>query len=272
MGVHVKSDCVKLRHWLREREIQVIFGHVPENTFGEVLELGSGDGHQSRLLARYVKKLHSTDLNSDRLLREPHPKIIYETCDAEDLPYEAERFDLIYSSNLLEHLPTPEKAIVEMYRVLKNDGIMIHVVPSRFWKILHLGLFHASRITTMGERLLNGRNAVEVRTKDNNLKRGNSKQRSFLSRNLWPAVHGEFPNHFAEYKRMSRRHWVGLFTETGFDVLGFITDLPVHSPYRFGLNRVRRVLEYVGFSTSNGYILAKKGCLREKAATFWMKR
>jgi len=257
--ISLRADSARLRRSLREREIQVVFGHVPDAFFEEALELGAGDGAQSRLLARCANSVVCTDLNSDRLIRDPHPRITYEICDAEELPYEDGRFGLIYSSNLLEHLPDPEMALSEMHRVLKKDGVMVHVVPNRFWKFLHLTLFYPNQMLAMAELLLSRgsrgpRN--NARAIGNNLK---GKQPSFLIRNLLPAVHGEYPNHLVELASMGSAHWKRIFSETGFDLVGLSGRLPVHSPYRFGMELPRKVLESTGFSSCNGYILAKAG-------------
>lgn len=42
-----------------------------------------------------------------------------------------EKYDFYISSNNLEHIANPMKALKEAYRVLKNGGIMIIVVPNR---------------------------------------------------------------------------------------------------------------------------------------------
>ena len=49
--------------------------------------------------------------------------------DAENLPFEANSFDAVYSWVVLHHSPDTQKAVDEVYRVLKPDGqakIMIY--------------------------------------------------------------------------------------------------------------------------------------------------
>lgn len=53
--------------------------------------------------------------------------------NAERLPFKNGEFDLITSFGLLEHFADPQKAIDEMVRVTKKDGIVFaDVVPNRF--------------------------------------------------------------------------------------------------------------------------------------------
>ena len=266
--IRLRADSARLRRSMRQREAEAVFGTVPDETFDEALEVGAGDGFQSQYLARCAGKVVCTDLNPDRLIHEPHLKITYEVCDVEALPFETGRFNLIYSSNLLEHLPEPERALLEMHRVLRDDGVTVHVVPNRFWKVLHLALFYPSRVVATAEVLLSRerrRTLGKANSFSNNPKR---RQPSFVERNVWPPVHGESVNHWAEFVRMGASHWKRLFSEAGFQLIGYIDGLPAHSAYRFGMDAPRKALERMGFSTSNGYVLTKKGHSPETAWLF----
>ena len=50
-----------------------------------------------------------------------------------DIPFNDESFDIIVSSEVIEHTPNPDKAIAELYRVLKSGGIMLLSVPNKIW-------------------------------------------------------------------------------------------------------------------------------------------
>ncbi len=257
--IRLRTDSDRLRRTLRRREIEAVFRTVPDDTFEDALELGAGDGAQSQYIARCARKVLCTDLNADRLERASHPRLTYDVCDAEELPYDTGRFDLIYSSNLIEHLPNPEKALSEMRRVLRDDGMMIHVVPNRFWKLLHLGLFYPRQVVFILEAVLSGgrvRTDGEEPTRGNNLK---SERPSFLRRNLWPAVHGEYAGHSQEFVRMGASYLNPRFRKAGFETVGRVDGLPAHSPYRFGLEIPRKICERIGLSSCNGYILTKTG-------------
>lgn len=263
-----RAESTLLRQSLREREIDAVFRDVPDDTFNEALELGAGDGAQSRIIARYAKSVLCTDLNPERLAQEPYPKVTYDICDAEKLPYESGRFDLIYSSNLLEHLAEPKLALLEMHRVLRDNGVMVHVIPNRFWKLLHLALFYPNQMASMAEIALSRerrRNLGQIDERGNNLRR---QQPSFIGRNLWPAVHGEHRSHWTEFVRMGGSYWERTFSQAGFQPAGRVKNLPAHSPYRFGLKVPRRVLEAMGLSSTNGYILTKKGQAAGNAPLF----
>lgn len=56
-------------------------------------------------------------------------------CNLENLPFKDASFKVIVSSETLEHLEDFKKGILEFYRVLKKEGILIVSVPlnERFW-------------------------------------------------------------------------------------------------------------------------------------------
>lgn len=51
--------------------------------------------------------------------------------DAQNLPSKDNTFDLILFSEVLEHLPSPEKALDEIKRILRKSGILIISTPSK---------------------------------------------------------------------------------------------------------------------------------------------
>lgn len=80
---------------------------------------------------------------SQALLSENHlPKDIITNSVAEELPFEKNSFDLIYSTNVLEHVKDPKKVLSESVRVLKSGGYLQFVIPNyfSFWEG-HYGIF-----------------------------------------------------------------------------------------------------------------------------------
>ena len=93
------------------------------------VDIGSGEGDVSLILARGCKKVTAVDLNqkmlevlSDRFLREGFPNIDVKQGDMESLPLPDCSADLVVMSQVLHHAASPEKALSEMLRILKPGG------------------------------------------------------------------------------------------------------------------------------------------------------
>lgn len=89
--------------------------------------------------------------------------------DAHSMPFKDGEFDVVLCTEVLEHLHTPEKAIAEMYRVLKINGTLIlstrflfpiHDAPSDYYRFTKYGLRHLFRDWEIVELI------EEVNTKD----------------------------------------------------------------------------------------------------------
>lgn len=97
--------------------------------FDHAVDIGSGEGDVSLLLARGCKKVTAIDQNkkmldilSERFQREGFPDIDVRQGDMENLPLPNDSADLVIMSQVLHHAASPEKALSEMLRVLKTGG------------------------------------------------------------------------------------------------------------------------------------------------------
>ena len=82
-----------------------------------VLEVGCGRGAFQDLVAHYV----GVDL-SEHVARYLHKPFFCASATA--LPFHDNSFDAIWSIHVLEHVPDPDQALLEMRRVLKPNGLL----------------------------------------------------------------------------------------------------------------------------------------------------
>ena len=102
-----------------------------------LLDLGCGDGANFPWLKPYTENLYGSDYNITRLIRAQKKNIAQEIvlADATDYAAKDNSFDVIFFNHVLEHISDDEKALSEVFRILKKGGICILGVPNEgaFW-------------------------------------------------------------------------------------------------------------------------------------------
>ena len=94
-----------------------------------VLELATGPGMIARNIANSAKSVVATDF-SPKMIETAKKcgipqNVVFETADATNLSYKDDSFDVVVIANALHIIPNPEKALSEINRVLKSDGILV---------------------------------------------------------------------------------------------------------------------------------------------------
>lgn len=93
-----------------------------------VLELACGTGQLSFPLCSKVRLWEATDFSEKMILEAKKnsrsSRLHFSVQDATDLPYADNSFDVVVISNALHIMPHPKKALSEIKRVLKPEGIM----------------------------------------------------------------------------------------------------------------------------------------------------
>ncbi len=243
-------------HQIKEAEFDHVFGQISKKTFQSLLELGAGDGYQSLLLANVSHHVTSTEYQSPIVERPVHPFITYQVSDAEcvDKQFSPKSFDCISSSNVLEHLTDPLRALRGIHTVLSDDGITIHLMPSVFWKLMYLFFYYPALIVRTLERLSPKDRVAKGVSIENNPKVHYARSR--LLRVLFPPPHGVSKNHWTEFGAFRVVSWKKIFQEAGFRLIA-VRRGPVASGHGFGMNMVRGLLERFGFASEYIYIAEK---------------
>lgn len=237
--------------------------------------MGAGDGYQSTLLRRYTGRLISTELNADRLQQARTSSVDYRVCDAEAINqvFGKQQFDLVFSSNLLEHINDPGRVLRGVADVLKDDGVTIHLIPSPFWKLCDMALYVPDRCLRLVELLTDPNGFRRVTKKiiqpvgaadpsgaqgcENNLKLRRAPG-SRLARLVLPEIHGVSRSHLQEFFDFSPSRWRREFAAAGLKLVAIKTG-PVASGYGFGLDAARHALERMGVASEYIYIAVKQG-------------
>ena len=104
-----------------------VLKYLPSN--GLHLDIGTGRGDGTYLVSQ-KKKTVGIDFGSRslRIAVKKNDNLIQ--ADACNLPFKADIFESVTCLDVIEHIPDAEKAIVEMYRVLKPESRLILQTPS----------------------------------------------------------------------------------------------------------------------------------------------
>ncbi len=98
---------------------------------GRLLEIGSGMGH---LVGQLEDSFETYGMDVNHWAVEQSKTVVdksaLQTASAEELPFEDGSFDVVIIKHIVEHLPNPEKAIVEIGRVTAPDGVLILATPN----------------------------------------------------------------------------------------------------------------------------------------------
>jgi len=97
-----------------------------------ILEVGCGDGSFTRNLAEHSSRVTAVDISAAQIERNTraHPEIAFVQHDvAQPLPFANGAFEVIWCSEVLEHLFDPGFALREMQRVLAPGGRLLVTVP-----------------------------------------------------------------------------------------------------------------------------------------------
>ena len=94
-----------------------------------VLELATGTGLIAKHIVNAAALVEATDASAEMIAeakRDNHSaKLHFSVQDMFRLPYANQSFDVVIVSNALHIVPQPEKALQEIKRVLKDDGVLI---------------------------------------------------------------------------------------------------------------------------------------------------
>jgi SAM-dependent methyltransferase len=233
---------------IREREVEEVLSFLPSGA--AVLEIGAGAGWQARIFAAHGHPVEAIDLpQSGYRDAAVWPVMPY---DGVHIPFPDAKFDVIFSSNVLEHVESLETLMEEMRRVLRPGGLAIHLLPTSSWRIWatvsHYALV-ARRLLTRGRSpaLVHGDRGPAP--DPGAVKRPGARR---LARFV-PPPHGARGNFLTEVYWFSRGRWLRFFRRHGWRVLQCVPNKLFYARLltlrsEFSIERLRRLSFVLGSS------------------------
>lgn len=206
---------------IRLAEIQLVRRLFPPS--GRVLEIGGGTGYQASVIAGWGYQVDSIDIRTSTAF---FPVKLY---DGEHIPVPEGRFDLVFSSNVLEHIPPLKLSglLAETRRVLKKGARSIHLLPTPTWRLWTSLLYyrHVCLKLLDGVRvgcgdLVAGSQATPIFSNQIERQLAEEKFRRIVDMLGLPLrPHGEYPSALAELYCFRRRHWERIVVDAKFHVV-----------------------------------------------------
>lgn len=234
-------------------------------TSGRLLEVGAGTGFQAARFAQFGYEVQAVDVPESGLRADRVWQV--REYDGRRVPFPDRHFDVVFSSNVLEHVEDLVEFQVELARVLKDDGVAVHILPTTTWRtwswLSHY--VHASRRAYAVVRGL-GRGVAASRAELASSFKVKRSLKHRFGRVLFPGRHGERGNSLTEAFYFSSKWWLTHFTATGWEIssrdrCGIIyTGHEIFGP-SLPIAARRRLARTLGSSTMI-YVLRKRASAR----------
>lgn len=180
----------------------------------KLLEFGAGTGAQAKMLQMRGFEVVAIDLpQSGYAESRVYPILEY---DGRSIPITTGTIDVVFSSNVLEHVDNLQAIFFEFHRVTRAGGYGVHIMPSVSWRIwtllagfptsvvagcfLFRSIFYPTSGLTRRESIL--------------------RYLRLIAAALLPIGHGTAWEGFSELWTFSTTAWKSKFRKNGFEVIG----------------------------------------------------
>jgi|APSaa5957512535_1039671.scaffolds.fasta_scaffold00449_8 ubiquinone/menaquinone biosynthesis C-methylase UbiE len=223
----------------------------------DILEIGGRDGFQANIISKKGHKVTSIDINP--LSPQIH---LVQKGDITKLDFADDSFDLIYSSNMLQEIYNIDKAFMEMKRVLKKDGIIIHIVPSSWWSIItnfwHYCLIPKYLIKSNKiQQIFNSKKVTNIDIQNNKEENKNSKSTTNLKKLFFHPL-GANSSFVHEIFYFSKSYWKKSFNNNQFEIINE-KNCPYfysgYSVFRFKFLSFRKFLGKLGMTSCFCFVM-----------------
>ncbi len=220
MSIDVSSRILRvdlpLDHFntIRQEEIsRVLAAHGDVFTDADVLEIGSGTGLQLRAMQQVARSVVGLELIGGAYVRDESLNVV--EYDGLHIPFPDKSFDVVFSSNVMEHIAAQQQINSEIRRVLRPKGKVIHVMPTRVWRIL-TSVIHYPRLakTALIRASILRPHSAQVAHENGAAPTVTTRLKNILI----PARHGDLGGWFAEYGYFAVSRWAAHYRKMGWKV------------------------------------------------------
>ena len=128
----------------QDRRLEMVRG-VVELDGASVLDVGCGIGTYVRRFRQFSDDVHGVEVEPERVSEASRelPDIVL--AKGEALPYPDDRFDVVFSNEVIEHVDDDRAAAAEMVRVARPGGTIVVFAPNRLYPFETHGAYFGGR-------------------------------------------------------------------------------------------------------------------------------
>jgi len=231
---------------IRNQEISSIKKYLIDSKAEKILEIGGNDGFLAKILTDWGFDVTSVDIN---------PSTTYfdvKKMDAINLEFSSNTFDLVFSSHVIAHIKEKKLLFDQINKILKDDGFIIHIVPSNWWSIITNFWHYILLPKYLFQKNKKNKSTITNEVKINNYKKNRLKNLLFYH----PL--GVDKSFITEIIKFSKKNWKKLFISFEYVVENQINGPLVYSGYDIFKNKGNKLRKYFAAIFPSSYIFIIK--------------
>lgn len=240
-------------HTIRKFELDFVLNRLSIHKESKILDFGAGDGFIiSQFQAKGFKNILGVEIEGSNYSNQTNFKILYYSGLIEEFP-NMERPDIIYSSNVLEHVDDIEKYLTHFNHILSDGGIQIHIVPTHYWKLYNSIFYYYKVLLFLFNRL-----GTKKNVKSTSYKEGQKK--NFKESKFFIGRHGSRGNTFDEFTLFHPKSYQKIFDKNEISYENFKIPLIYSGHNVFGKIlslKTRRILSKIFGYSCHCFIINK---------------
>ncbi|MGI0058026.1 MAG: class I SAM-dependent methyltransferase [Nitrosarchaeum sp.] len=255
--MYQNKENINWLHFIRNAELKTALNFFPIEKNIKILEIGGGDGFMAKKIYEHGYEITSIDQTPK------HPQYFPVVIgNATKLNFESKKFDVIFSSHVVAHIDKIEPFFAECKRILKKDGVIVHIVPSTAWSI-GTNFWHYILLPKFFREWRNSSSSLSTNTNNFDVKIKTDEKQKIMNKIinvLFLHPLGTNSSFVHEFYYFSKNRWKKLFQNHGFTIIDIENGPYLYSGHNILKNKLlglRRILAKIGFAGSFCFVLKK---------------